>query len=457
MRKLEQIRENNLLLMNQKMWQIGPRPIECAVGVMAYNEEANIAFVLESLLRQKTAHVALTEIIVVASGCTDRTVEIARRFEGPGSPVRVLEQPRREGKASAINLFLQHAQAEIVVMVNGDTLPQEDTLERLVEPFHNPEVGMTGGRTIPLNNKDRFMGFAVHLLWDLHDRVARYSPKLGEIVAWRRSVGLIPRETAVDELSIEQMVTRAGYRLVYQPDAVVYNRGPETTRDFLKQRRRIYAGHLEVIRQHGYRPATINNGVVLKALLEGVNWDRRWMLWTAGTVGLEVYGRVLGRYDYLTKKRHTVWQRVDTTKVLTTKARSVRQLYNDRFLLILSVPHYSDLQQMLGRNRTLQLLNQLKHELQAGLRQGDKLISYDEEGTFALIVRTSTFGIEKIGNRLTVQAEAFLARQSETVKNLTNTLICQATPLPGLPVSQEQPLIVAGFSPVPNSLSEQTA
>ena len=50
--------------------------INYSVGVMAYNEEANIGRTLEAILNQTHAKTALTEIIVVASGCTDNTVAV---------------------------------------------------------------------------------------------------------------------------------------------------------------------------------------------------------------------------------------------------------------------------------------------------------------------------------------------------------------------------------------------
>src|SRR3954447_13505646 len=50
--------------------------LECSVGVMAYNEEANIAQALESILGQDLTAGRIAEAIVVASGCEDRTAEI---------------------------------------------------------------------------------------------------------------------------------------------------------------------------------------------------------------------------------------------------------------------------------------------------------------------------------------------------------------------------------------------
>ncbi len=47
--------------------------IRCSVGITAYNEEANIGRLLQAILDQRLYEVEICEIIVVASGCTDRT------------------------------------------------------------------------------------------------------------------------------------------------------------------------------------------------------------------------------------------------------------------------------------------------------------------------------------------------------------------------------------------------
>ena len=45
--------------------------IKCSVGITAHNEEANIGRLLQVMLDQHLHEVEITEIIVVASGCTD--------------------------------------------------------------------------------------------------------------------------------------------------------------------------------------------------------------------------------------------------------------------------------------------------------------------------------------------------------------------------------------------------
>src|SRR5262245_46765272 len=97
--------------------------LTCSIGVTAYNEEQNIGNLLEALVEQHLHRVEIVEIIVVASACTDRTVPIVREYIARDPRVRLIEQPKREGKTSALNLFLADAQSEICVVESGDTIP----------------------------------------------------------------------------------------------------------------------------------------------------------------------------------------------------------------------------------------------------------------------------------------------------------------------------------------------
>src|SRR3954468_6828766 len=240
--------------------------VACSVGIMAYNEEANIADAIGTILGQRLSVSRVAELIVVASGCEDGTVPIVREIAGRDPRVRLIEQPEREGKASAINLFLAAATSPVLLMVSADVLVEDGTIDALLRHFEDPGVGMVGGHPIPVNQETSFLGHAVHLQWRLHDHIAREAPKLGEIVAFRNVVPSIPTDTAVDEISIQALVEQLGYRLVYEPQAIAYNRGPTTVRDFLRQRRRIYAGHLRIADQQGYASPTMSSSRVLRAM-----------------------------------------------------------------------------------------------------------------------------------------------------------------------------------------------
>src|SRR5215216_1693563 len=106
--------------------------VGCSVGIMAYNEEANIADAIGAILHQKLSSSHIAELIVVASGCEDRTVPIVSEIVSQEPRVRLIEQERREGKASAINLFIGAATSPVLLMVSADVLLEEGTLDALL-------------------------------------------------------------------------------------------------------------------------------------------------------------------------------------------------------------------------------------------------------------------------------------------------------------------------------------
>ncbi|MCP4416259.1 MAG: glycosyltransferase [Chloroflexi bacterium] len=292
--------------------------VPITIGITAHNEEANIGRLLQIMRQQTLQVVEPREIIVIASGCTDRTEDVVREEMEKDNRIRLLVQEKREGKASAINLYLKHQTERVLMLCSADLQPELDAIEKLAAPFADPEVGMTSCRPVPVNDANTFMGFAAHMLWNLHHAInASGGFKAGEMIAFRKIFERIPYHTSVDEASIEPVIRGQGYKVEYIPDAIVYNKGPDTVDDFLRQRRRIYAGHLDVKELLGYTVSTMSGGVILKSLLQNLDWRPKQLLWTAVVAALEVYGRFLGKRDHKNRRNHTVWEIATTTKELS--------------------------------------------------------------------------------------------------------------------------------------------
>jgi len=289
--------------------------IRCSVGITAYNEEANIGRLLDAIINQRLYEVEISEIIVVASGCTDRTEEIVREAMAREPRIRLYVQPQREGKTSAINVFLQHAREKICVLESGDTLPREDTIEKMVSMFRNPAVGMTGAQKVAVNTPDHIVGLLSHLRLKLEHELCLEIPRLGELIAFRKVFDKLPEDVAMDEAFVEAFIIRRGMQVRYAPEAVVYNMGPETVADFVRQRRRNYAGHLHLKEKYGYRVSSLQNTRVVRLALEQVWGAIRLLASLAFLAILEVYSRILGAWDYyVLKKKHVVWDMAWTTK-----------------------------------------------------------------------------------------------------------------------------------------------
>jgi biofilm PGA synthesis N-glycosyltransferase PgaC len=292
-----------------------PEIIRCSVGITAHNEEANIAQLLQAMLSQRLHAVEITEIIVVASGCTDRTEEIVQEFVAQYPRIRLYVQKKREGKTSAVNVFLKHAKEDVCVLESGDTIPHEDAVENMVRMFADSAVGMTGAHKVPVNTPEHIVGFLSHLRLKMEHQLCLEIPRLGELIAFRKVVDQIPPDVAMDEAFVEALVIRRGLQVRYAPDAVVFNMGPETVQDFIRQRRRNHAGHLHLKAKYGYEVSSMGLPRLAKLALDEV-WGALRLIWILVVLGvLEGYSRLLGWWDYRVHKRtHVVWDIAWTTK-----------------------------------------------------------------------------------------------------------------------------------------------
>jgi poly-beta-1,6-N-acetyl-D-glucosamine synthase len=358
--------------------------LTCSAGIMAYNEAGNIGAALASVLRQSPAGARIDEVIVVASGCTDQTVPIAKAIAERDARVRVVEQLRREGKASAINVFMQNARSPVLLMFGADVILKDGTVEALLRHFHDETVGMVGAHPVPVNDERTFLGHTAHLLWRLHDRIALAHPKLGEAVAFRNVLPGIPVDTPVDEISIQALISQLKYRLVYEPNAIVYNRGPATVADFLKQRRRIAAGHFQIRRQQGYSSPTMSVWQAARALVSTTDAfaTPQAACWTAGAVTLEAWARTLGALDDRRRREHHTWQMVDSTKQPIADGASPQRAQS---VLVFRIVAFGQHELELGAHRAQLLHRGVMQQIRRLLGPGC-IVSAERNGTVVVVV-----------------------------------------------------------------------
>ena len=75
------------------------------VGIPAYNEEANILFLLNSILAQKQQNFNIMEILVVSDGSTDRTIKLVKSLKN--KKIKTFNDLKRLGKGSRINQLIK--------------------------------------------------------------------------------------------------------------------------------------------------------------------------------------------------------------------------------------------------------------------------------------------------------------------------------------------------------------
>ena len=251
-------------------------PVVEAVSVVmpAYNEAAGI----EAAVRSVIATTHPVEVIVVDDGSTDDTAGIVERMGL--RQVRVIRQ-RNGGKSKALNTGIAAAFHEIVVMVDGDTIFDPDTVRALVQPFSDPSVGAVSGNAKVLN-RGGLLGRWQHIEYVLGfnlDRrlfdVAECMPTVpGAIGAFRRAalrqVGLISTDTLAEDTDLTMALCRAGWRVVYEEQATAWTEAPASLGALWKQRYRWSYGTFQAMWKH--RGALLQTGQAGKLGRRGLTY-----------------------------------------------------------------------------------------------------------------------------------------------------------------------------------------
>ena len=238
-------------------WEPWLRQVNDPVTVLvpAYNEEAGIEATVRSLLASTHPHL---QILVIDDGSTDRTAQLAAATGDPR--VTVLRQPN-SGKAAALNTGIAHAEHDLIVMVDADTVLEPDAIHRLIQPLAHPAVGAVSGNT-KVANRRRLLGRWQHLEYvcgfNLDRRMFEVLECMltvpGAIGAFRKDallgVGGVSEDTVAEDTDLTMALQRAGWRVLYEESAIAWTEVPTTLRELWRQRYRWCYGTLQSMWKH---------------------------------------------------------------------------------------------------------------------------------------------------------------------------------------------------------------
>jgi cellulose synthase/poly-beta-1,6-N-acetylglucosamine synthase-like glycosyltransferase len=225
------------------------------VVVPAYNEKECIAATVRSLAASEHP----VEIIVVDDGSTDGTADIVEALRIPN--VRVIRQ-RNAGKPAALNTGIRAARHEIIVMIDGDTIFEPQTITYAVQPFFTrAEVGAVAGNAKVANRKgllarwqhiEYVIGFNIDRR--VFDEWRCMTTVPGAIGAFRRAalldVGGLSEDTLAEDTDLTMAICRTGWRVVYEERARAWTEAPTTLGQLSRQRYRWSYGTMQAMWKH---------------------------------------------------------------------------------------------------------------------------------------------------------------------------------------------------------------
>jgi len=200
---------------------VAPRPLASLV-IRTYNEAKYLDQVLSQVAAQVIPGGRPIEVVVVDSGSTDGTLEIAARHGTNVIPIN--KEVFTFGRS--LNIGCEAATGEILVLVSGHCIPRNDQwLSELLNPFQDPAVALTYGRQVG----DAASKFSEARVFEKYypDGPASQGPAFCNNAnsavrksIWRR-FRFDESLTGLEDIDLGRKVVAAGFRIDYCPQSVV--------------------------------------------------------------------------------------------------------------------------------------------------------------------------------------------------------------------------------------------
>lgn len=180
------------------------------------------------------------EVIIVDSGSTDRTLEIARKY-----PVRVYEiKPEEFTWGYALNYGFERAKGKYVVNLSQDALPlSADWIETLIANFDDEKVAAVMSKNLPYPDCNPFDRRGLLKKYDVPKQEIKGGPPsyifANYCAAIRKSVW---KEVPYDErLGYAEdhdwalKIGELGYKIIYEPGAETYHSHNDTLKQIYRR------------------------------------------------------------------------------------------------------------------------------------------------------------------------------------------------------------------------------
>lgn len=231
----------------------------CAI-VPAKGSAENIDKCIESILNTGYPYL---DIIVVDDGLTDCAIERLTRLR---NRIRILKS-NSGGPSYARNLAAGETDAEFLAFTDSDCIVEKNWIDELLRGFREfPETAACGGsQRIPadasLYEKSVFLfmkktGFLTDYVREGKDEIREVFHNASCSVLYKRDVflesgGFLRDVWPGEDVELDYRLKRKGYKLVFNPKAIVYHYRPKHLNSFCRMMHRYGFAQGFLVRKYG--------------------------------------------------------------------------------------------------------------------------------------------------------------------------------------------------------------
>ncbi len=266
-----------------------------SVVLTTKNEGKNLRHLLDSLAGQICDNFSFKQVIVVDALSTDRTVQVAKKYEGvlPGFEVISQQSTRGQGR----NLGAARATGDLLCFTDADCIANAYWLHRLAAAWSGDEQQVLAGRTNILG----YWAFTkLHRVELPHRGFDTTWPSCN--LAYPRQLfqklgGFDPRFITAEDIDLNFRAIAAGANIQHVPDALIYARARDSVSGFLRQAYWNGYGRKQLTLKHGRLWHQYSFGDMIR-IQGGSFWGlARMAAGTAGYLKAKVGRNALGRLE----------------------------------------------------------------------------------------------------------------------------------------------------------------
>jgi cellulose synthase/poly-beta-1,6-N-acetylglucosamine synthase-like glycosyltransferase len=227
-----------------------------SIVVAARNEAGRLPARIENLL--DLAYEGRREIVVVSDGSTDPTATALASYIERGL-IRFIEVPAG-GKPLALNAGVAAATGDLIVFAAARQRFCRNALTALASNFADPQVGGATGELVldcESGPTDSTIGEGVGAYWKYEKWLRRKEALIrstlgatGAVYALRRTLWQpLPADTLLDDVLAPMRAVLAGWRVVFEEDAIAEDRTAPDAAAEARRKRRTLAGNYQILAQ----------------------------------------------------------------------------------------------------------------------------------------------------------------------------------------------------------------